>query len=408
MSGERRSMSFQAAHSVLRQFPARWRNAENRREPELALVDDVAVVAGSEPSVVAPVAIAAGPGAAPSCEAARAADLLQAWLGLSTQQRTMLDALVAELVIVSADVETNVHGLSDRFQNIVATTCEQSGIVQDLAASVQTVRIDGDTRQLTDVAAGLGETLAALIARITLMSSRGTTLGHTLDGVLGDLSSVEQSVVEIEKINRQTNLLALNAKIEAARAGNAGLAFGVVADEVRTLASTINSLSEVIKGQIGTVAEGLRSSHALLADIATIDMSEESRMADARVRMVMRALIDQNTRVADVLRQTGATTQAITTDVSAAIVAMQFQDRAKQRIQNVKAMLRAAGAELARLGDETGADVAAVAPDRAWVEAAVAGCTLNEVRTRLAQSLLGIAPAAEPEGADDLDGIDLF
>lgn len=407
-------MSFQAAHQVLRQIPARWRNADDRRKPEIALVHVSSATAGSEPSIGSASAMPAEPGAELSGDAAqagaRAADLLQAWLGLSTQQRGMLDALIAELVIVSADVETNVHGLSDRFQNIVATTCEQSGIVQDLVASVQTVRIDGHTLDLTEVASGLGETLAALIARITLMSSRGTTLGHTLDGVLGDLSSVEQSVAEIEKINRQTNLLALNAKIEAARAGNAGLAFGVVADEVRTLASTINSLSDVIKRQIGTVAEGLRSSHALLGDIATIDMSEESRMADERVRMVMQALIEQNAQVADVLRQTGATTQAITTDVSAAIVAMQFQDRAKQRIQNVKAMLRAAGAELTRLGDETviGVDAPAAAPDQAWVEAAVASCTLNEVRTRLAQSLLGIAPAAEPQVADDLDGIDLF
>ncbi|MBL7406327.1 methyl-accepting chemotaxis protein, partial [Escherichia coli] len=82
----------------------------------------------------------------------------------------------------STDVEANVHGLSNRFQNIAASTCEQSEIVRGLVASVQTVQIDDKTLQLGDVAAGLGETLTALIERITLMSSRGSTLAQGLTG----------------------------------------------------------------------------------------------------------------------------------------------------------------------------------------------------------------------------------
>ncbi|MGU3463701.1 methyl-accepting chemotaxis protein [Methylobacterium sp. C33D] len=407
-------MSFQVAHDILRQVPARFRRPDDRRgsgpAPGAAMpaapLAEVAASAGA-PEAAPPVAMPPEP--------AHAADLLQAWLGLSAQQRTLLDALVAELGIVSTDVEANVHGLSNRFQNIAAATCEQSEIVRGLVASVQTVRIDDKTLQLGDVAAGLGETLTALIERITLMSSRGSTLAQGLAGVLEGLSSVEGSVAQIERINRQTNLLALNAKIEAARAGASGAAFAVVADEVRGLATTINALSDVIKQQIGTMAAGLRGSHALLGDIAAIDMSEESRTAETRVRMVMRALVEQNAQVAGILQQTAETTQAITQDVSAAIVAMQFQDRAKQRIQNVEGLLRAAGAELGRLSADSAERGAAPgdAADPAWIEAAIAGCTLGEVRARLTERLLGGAPAtgtpaADAAAADDLDGIDLF
>ncbi|WP_279596743.1 methyl-accepting chemotaxis protein [Methylobacterium sp. J-001] len=327
-----------------------------------------------------------------------AADLLQARLGLSEVQRKTLDALIDELGIISADVETDVHGLSDRFQRIAPTTRGQSEIVQGLVTSIQSVRIDGAERPLAEVATALGEILAMLNDKIGFMSSRGATMGDALNGVLGELSSVDGSVAEIEKINRQTNLLALNAKIEAARAGEAGRAFAVVADEVRSLAGTINALSGVIKGQIASIAGGLRSSHALLRDIATIDMSEESQNADARVRLVMQSLVEQSSRFADVLTQTVQTTEAITEDVSGAIVSMQFQDLAKQRMQNLQAILRAL-----QSNPEAGADA-----ERDWAAALIAGCTLGEVRERMSRHLLGTAVPTHGRDDDPLAGIDLF
>ncbi|MCJ2072557.1 methyl-accepting chemotaxis protein [Methylobacterium sp. J-030] len=326
-----------------------------------------------------------------------AADLLQARLGLSDLQRQTLDALIDELGIISADVETDVHSLSDRFQRIAATTRGQSEIVQGLVASIQSVRIDGTERPLAEVAAALGEILAVLNDKIGFMSSRGATMEEALNGVLGALSSVDGSVAEIEKINRQTNLLALNAKIEAARAGEAGKAFAVVADEVRSLAGAINALSGVIKQQIGSIATGLRSSHALLHDIATIDMSEESRTADAQVRLVMRALVTQSSRFAGVLTQTVQTTDVITQDVSVAIVAMQFQDLAKQRLQNLQAILQAIQT----------APAAPASAELDWAATMIAGCTLGEVRERLSRRLLG-APSGEGRDDDPLAGIDLF
>ncbi|CAM3323765.1 methyl-accepting chemotaxis protein [Methylobacterium mesophilicum] len=368
-----------------------WGRANPRAVPADAFEPGAAQVPERDEPVAEPVA------ACPEGRSA-AADLLQARLGLSEVQRRTLDALIDELGIISADVETDVHGLSDRFQRIAATTRGQSEIVQGLVTAVQSVRIDGAERPLAEVAAALGEILAMLNDRIGFMASRGATMEGALNGVLGELSSVDGSVAEIEKINRQTNLLALNAKIEAARAGEAGKAFAVVADEVRSLAGTINALSGVIKQQIGSIAGGLRSSHALLHDIATIDMSVESRNADARVRLVMQALVEQSSRFAGVLSQTVQTTEAITQDVSGAIVAMQFQDLAKQRMQNLQAILRAL-----RAAPEAGAEA-----ERDWAAAMIAGCTLGEVRERMSRRLLGKAAPAPPHDDDPPAGVDLF
>ncbi|MBP0573634.1 hypothetical protein J8J27_23320, partial [Mycobacterium tuberculosis] len=94
------------------------------------------------------------------------------------------------------------------------------------------------------------------------------------DGAGAEMAELARAVGEIDavvgliaSIAGQTNLLALNAKIEAARAGEAGRGFAVVADEVRELAKSVNTLSGRIRGQIGSIASGLRQSHLLLQDI---------------------------------------------------------------------------------------------------------------------------------------------
>lgn len=343
------------------------------------------------------------------------ADLLRNWLGLSILQERALDALAAELGIASEHLATNVDGLSARFQNIAATTRDQAVTVQDLVTAMQGIRIDGQDLQLSEVASELGDTLSTLIDRVTGLSSRGGTMLTSLDAVLEELRSVEASIGEIDRINRQTNLLALNAKIEAARAGDAGRAFAVVADEVRDLGKSVHTLSDTIKRQIGSVAVGLKSSYGVLREIATVDVSDASLNANARIRTVMRALVDQNARFSDVLRETGRTTEAVAAEVSAAIVGMQFQDLTEQRLQNV---VRALGAIAATQESLRGRCAAAAEAEEAdldaeWVGQMIAGCTLHEIRTRLADRILrsGNPPAsttaANDAGAPDL-GIEFF
>ena len=349
-------------------------------------------------------------------------DLLQQWLGLSVIQRRALEALTSELDLVSNDVESNVGRLSEQFQDITATTREQAGTVQALVTSIQQVTVDGRVVPLEQVAASLGDTLSELIGKIGGLSSRGGAMVSALDGVLTELNSVEASLGQIDRINHQTNLLALNAKIEAARAGEAGRGFSVVAEEVRELAKAVNSLSSVIRGQINAISGGLAKSHGMLREIAAVDMSEENLHANSRVRMVMRCLVEQNASVADALRQTAATTDKITHDVSSAIVAMQFQDLTSQRLGNMKNLMAGLADALGDLhavsqpclGQEGEDGLAGLEAQHERASHLIAGCTLSDMRKRLADSILeGKSPSAAPaqpskdKAADDA-GFEFF
>jgi methyl-accepting chemotaxis protein len=327
-----------------------------------------------------------------------------------------LQALIEEIGITSAHVETNVQGLSKRFQDIATTTRQQASTVQELVSSIQAVELDGEVIPLAKVADGLGDTLSGLIEKIGNLSLRGSSMVSMLDEVLVELNSVEASVGQIDQINRQTNLLALNAKIEAARAGDAGRGFAVVADEVRELAKAVNSLSSVIRGQIASIAGGLRSSHTMLRDIAAVDMSAENLAANTRVKMVMRCLVEQNARFANVLQKTAVTTEKITNDVSAAIVGMQFQDLATQRLDNVSGALGAMATLIADLSADTARKITLDPPDpkvpAAWAERLTAPFTLSDTRKRFVDKAL-TAPGAAPAKAatlapPDTGGLELF
>jgi methyl-accepting chemotaxis protein len=343
-----------------------------------------------------------------------AVELLQQWLGLSAMQRRALEGLIDELDIVSADVEANIGHLSQRFHGIVATTREQAETVQNLAGDMQAVKLDGEVIPLAQVASHLGDTLSELIDKIVMLSSRGGSMVSALDGVLSDLKSVESSIGQIDRINHQTNLLALNAKIEAARAGEAGRGFSVVAEEVRELAKAVNSLSSAIREQINSISDGLGKSHAIVHEIATVDMSQENRHAKDHVRMVMRCLVEQNTGVAGILRETATATEKIGHDISAAIVAMQFQDLASQRLSNVKGLLAGLVEAIVSLDAASRAGDGAfdVADHRGEAERLLERLTLSEVRKRLSSRLLGLANVATRSTHDDTssgsDGIELF
>jgi methyl-accepting chemotaxis protein len=119
---------------------------------------------------------------------------------------------------------------------------------------------------------------------INTLASEVGGAGEKIERLKSDTDKIHDVVSVIQGIAEQTNLLALNAAIEAARAGEQGRGFAVVADEVRALASRTQSSTEEIQQMVGTLQQSADSAHSTMSNgknVAEQSVEKASQAKDA-------------------------------------------------------------------------------------------------------------------------------
>ncbi|MCP1444532.1 methyl-accepting chemotaxis protein [Pseudomonas sp. GGS8] len=140
----------------------------------------------------------------------------------------------------------------------VATAINQmSAAAQEVAKSAQNAAVAA--QQTDEEGQAAKRVVAGSIVKIHALVTDIRSSGASLDSLQKDVSSIVSVLGVIRSIAEQTNLLALNAAIEAARAGEAGRGFAVVADEVRALASRTQISTQEIQGMIDRLQAGTQS-----------------------------------------------------------------------------------------------------------------------------------------------------
>lgn len=99
------------------------------------------------------------------------------------------------------------------------------------------------------------------------------TVQH-IDQMVVKLDGIFNLIENVEGLASQTNLLALNASIEAARAGDAGRGFTVVAEEVRALSKNSSQLNELIRKKVGSAKQAIEILHDSVNGMTSSDMND--------------------------------------------------------------------------------------------------------------------------------------
>ena len=272
------------------------------------------------------------------------------------EKRAAMRDLAERFEANASEVVTTVSQASERLQS---TATELNGAAESTLDQATTVATSAEQASVNvETVAGATEEMGSSISEITrqmeLQDQAANDAVHSAEqsdtqvkSLVEKVDAIGTVVSLINGIAEQTNLLALNATIEAARAGEAGRGFAVVASEVKTLANQTAQATEQIAGQIRDVQSQTNLAVDAIAEINTrIDRIRDISQA------VSKAMGEQSAAALEMGRNTLEASSG-TRQVSEAIA--QVQTASRQTQQSTGSVLDAASdlsVQAKRLSDE--------------------------------------------------------
>jgi len=218
-----------------------------------------------------------------------------------------------------ADIKTSSHQQENAIDNSATS-------IQQLAAKAEQISTDCNSSmqsvQDTETSAHAGNsTIASTVEQVNNLSASLGESATAIQLLEQESDNITQILSVIRGIAEQTNLLALNAAIEAARAGEQGRGFAVVADEVRTLAQRSRESTEEIDGVLNNLLEQTRIVSTKMTssvDISTqaISQTQEARQSFDEISGSVESIKQKTAQIASAATEQFRTAENINTNIS--------------------------------------------------------------------------------------------
>ena len=261
---------------------------------------------------------------------------------------SQIAAAADQLSAVTAQTSAGVQTQRVETEQVATAMHEMAATVQEVARNAEQASI---AARQADQQARQGDLVVQdAVGQIGNLAGEVNQSAHAIEALHAESGRIGSVLEVIRAVAEQTNLLALNAAIEAARAGEQGRGFAVVADEVRALARRTHDSTEEIEGLIANLqrvaqqaVEQMQSSRDLTQ--RTVDLANEAGVALGRITESVSTIEQMNQQIAAAAEQQSAVAENISESVTRV---RDIGDQSASATEHTAS----ASAELARLGLE--------------------------------------------------------